>query len=119
MIVDIGHTRDADGVNPFTTPEAARRTMAFCGNRLIHLHLHDFRETDHLAPMDGDIEWGEIFEAFRDIDYKGTVHVRVGVARPDADARSRLRAGQDGGVSAELRGGGTGPHRSGENPPLP
>ena len=25
MIVDIGHTRDADGVNPFTKPEAARR----------------------------------------------------------------------------------------------
>ena len=71
MIVDIGHTRDADGVNPFTKPEAARRTMAYCGGRLIHLHLHDFRETDHLAPMDGDIEWGEIFEAFRDIDYKG------------------------------------------------
>ena len=71
MIVDIGHTRDADGVNPFTKPEAARRTMAQCGDRLIHLHLHDFRETDHLAPMDGDIEWGEIFEAFRDIDYAG------------------------------------------------
>ena len=71
MIVDIGHTRDADGVNPFTKPEAARRTMAYCGGRLIHLHLHDFRETDHLAPMDGDIEWGEIFGAFRDIDYKG------------------------------------------------
>ena len=71
MIVDIGHTRDADGVNPFTKPEAARRTMAQCGDRLIHLHLHDFRETDHLAPMDGDIEWAEIFEAFRDIDYQG------------------------------------------------
>ena len=71
MIVDIGHTRDADGVNPFTKPEAARRTMAQCGDRLIHLHLHDFRETDHLAPMDGDIEWGEIFEAFRDVDYQG------------------------------------------------
>ena len=71
MIVDVGHTRDADGLNPLTRPEAARKTMAFCGDRLIHLHLHDFRETDHLAPMDGDLQWAEIFEAFRDIDYQG------------------------------------------------
>ena len=71
MIVDVGHTRDAHGVNPLTVPGAARRTMAFCGDRLIHLHLHDFRETDHLAPMDGGIVWDEIFAAFRDIDYQG------------------------------------------------
>ena len=71
MIVDVGHTRDADGMNPLTRPGAARQTMAFCGHRLIHLHLHDFRETDHLAPMDGDIQWAEIFQAFRDIDYQG------------------------------------------------
>ena len=71
MIVDVGHTRDEDGANPLTKLEAARQTMAFCGDRLIHLHLHDFRETDHLAPMDGDLQWAEVFEAFRDIDYQG------------------------------------------------
>lgn len=71
MVVDIGHTRDTEGINPFTKVNAARNTMAQCGNRLIHLHLHDFDKTDHLAPLDGKIQWEEIFKAFRDIHYTG------------------------------------------------
>ena len=73
MIVDIGHTRDADGVNPFIKKERARQTMAQCGKRLFHLQLHDFTDTDHIAPfhVDGKIQWGEVFAAFKDIDYKG------------------------------------------------
>jgi sugar phosphate isomerase/epimerase len=73
MIVDVGHTRDPDGANPFTKAERARRTMAQCGGRLISLHLHDFLEPewDHLAPLDGVIQWDEVIGAFRDIDYQG------------------------------------------------
>ena len=44
MVVDVGHTRDEDGVNPFIKPDRARETLAQCGPRLIHLHLHDFLE---------------------------------------------------------------------------
>ena len=71
MVVDIGHTRDEDGVNPFIKKERARQSMALCGHRLLHLHLHDFAETDHYPPFDGTVEWGEIFAALRDIDYAG------------------------------------------------
>ena len=71
MVVDIGHTRDEDGVNPFVKKDRAREVMALCGHRLLHLHLHDFVETDHYPPFDGTVEWGEIFAALRDIDYAG------------------------------------------------
>ena len=71
MVVDVGHTRDEDGVNPFIKPERARETLAQCGDRLIHLHLHDFLERDHIAPMDGNLQWAEVFGALKDIDYQG------------------------------------------------
>ncbi len=73
MVVDVGHTRDEDGVNPFIKKDRARENMAQCGDRLIHLHLHDFIDRDHYAPFDpgGLLQWGEVFAAFSDVDYKG------------------------------------------------
>lgn len=71
MVVDVGHTRDPDGGNPFIIKERARKTMAQCGPRLIHLHLHDYIDMDHYAPFDGNLQWDEVFAAFRDIDYQG------------------------------------------------
>ena len=73
MVVDVGHTRDPDGLNPLARKERARRTVAGCGKRLISLHLHDYLEPewDHIAPMDGDLQWDEVFKAFRDIHYQG------------------------------------------------
>ena len=71
MVVDVGHTRDEDGINPFIKPDRARETLAQCGPRLIHLHLHDFLERDHIAPMDGNLQWAEVFGALKDIDYQG------------------------------------------------
>lgn len=71
MVVDVGHTRDEDGVNPFIKPDRARETLAQCGPRLIHLHLHDFLDRDHIAPMDGNLQWAEVFGALKDIDYQG------------------------------------------------
>ena len=84
MVVDIGHTRDEDEVNPFTKKSRARETMVQCGERLVHLHLHDWIESlgvtqegeyygDHFAPLDGSIEWAEVFAAFNDIDYEGVL----------------------------------------------
>ncbi len=71
MVVDIGHTRDPDGVNPFKKPGRAYETMLQCGPRLIHLHLHDSLEHDHVAPLEGVVVWDEVFSAFRDMDYPG------------------------------------------------
>ena len=71
MCVDLGHTRDPDGVNPFIKKNSARMTMAQCGTRLFHVHLQDVLDRDHLPPFDGNVPWQDIFAAFRDIDYKG------------------------------------------------
>ena len=77
MIVDIGHTRDSDGINPFTKKEKARQTLAPCGDRVFHVHLHETfdleQKPDHRPPLheDGTIQWDEVFAALRDIDYKG------------------------------------------------
>ncbi len=57
-------------------------TMAMCGESLIHLHLHDFVERDHYPPFDGAIEWREIFQALRDIEYPGEFMFEAGVRRP-------------------------------------
>ena len=77
MVVDTGHTRDSDGVNPFTKKERAGQTMAQCGERLFHLHLNDFTNGNKIAPFDGNIHWGEVFAALKDIDYKGTFMFEV------------------------------------------
>ena len=71
ITVDIGHTRDADGINPFVKTERAREAMVGCGHRLLHVHLHDFTDTDHYPPFDGSIQWGEIFSGLQDIGYTG------------------------------------------------
>ena len=81
MTVDIGHARDSEGVNPFIQREVARRTMAQCGKRLFHLHLHDFTDGDHIAPFLGRIEWEEVFAAFADTAYAGTYMFEVGPFR--------------------------------------
>ena len=71
MVVDIGHTRDPDGVNPFIKSGRAYEAMASGGHRLFHLHLHDFASSDHYPPFDGTIQWGEIFLALQDTAYAG------------------------------------------------
>ena len=81
MTVDIGHARDIEGVNPFTKREVARRTMAQCGKRLFHLHLHDFTDGDHIAPFLGRIEWEEVFGAFADTAYAGSYMFEAGPFR--------------------------------------
>jgi sugar phosphate isomerase/epimerase len=77
MTVDIGHIRDADGLNPLTKQGRAGEVFAQGGRRIWHLHLHDtFRletKSDHRPPMhpDGTIEWGEVFAALKAINYRG------------------------------------------------
>ncbi len=77
MIVDIGHTRDSDRINPFVRADRARRTLTGCRDRLFHVHLHESfnleQHPDHRPPLhtDGVIEWGEIFAALKEIDYSG------------------------------------------------
>ena len=77
VVVDIGHLRRADGSNPFTEEETAYDSMALCGSRLVHVHLHDYNRTgpkmDHWPPFMGDIKWGEVFRALKDIEYDGVI----------------------------------------------
>jgi len=78
MTVDIGHTRDADGVNPFIKKGRAGETMALCGHRLFHVHLHDFVDGDHYPPFDGDVQWDEIFSVLQAGNYTGEFMFEAG-----------------------------------------
>lgn len=75
MIIDIGHARDDDGINPFVKHDVARQYLARCGARVKHVHLHETfdldHKPDHRPPMhkNGIIEWGEVFAALHDINY--------------------------------------------------
>lgn len=71
MALDIGHPCDPDGVNPFIKEGCVRETMAPCEGRLVHLHLHDFVDTDHYPPFAGGVRWDEVFQFLEDIDYAG------------------------------------------------
>jgi len=77
LTVDIGHLRDADGINPMVKQGRAAEVFAQGGRRIWHLHLHDTfnlkTKPDHRAPMhpDGIIEWGEVFAGLKAIDYRG------------------------------------------------
>ncbi|MDP6042356.1 MAG: sugar phosphate isomerase/epimerase family protein [Candidatus Latescibacteria bacterium] len=75
MIIDIGHARDTDGINPFVKHDVARKYLTKCGHRVKHVHLHETfdltQKPDHRPPLhkSGIIEWGEIFAALKDINY--------------------------------------------------
>ena len=71
MCVDIGHVRTPEAVSVFTMPGQPREQFSIAGDRLCHVHLHDFGERDHAAPWDGGIEWVEVFEALKAIEYPG------------------------------------------------
>ena len=88
IVVDVGHTRDEDGINPFVKKENARETLAQCGRHLRHLHLHDFKDGDHYAPFTGDIQWTEIFLALGDVDYSGEFMFEA--ARPSIEEVIRM-----------------------------
>jgi len=71
IAIDIGHPCDPDGLNPFVKEGRARETIALCEGRLVHMHLHDFVETDHYPPFDGNVRWDETFQGLQDIGYTG------------------------------------------------
>ena len=58
-------------------PGRPQEVLAPCGARVFHLHLHETlplkTKPDHRAPLhpDGIIQWGELFAALREIDYRG------------------------------------------------
>jgi len=73
VTLDIGHERDEDGVSPFLKDGGARRTVALCGRRLMHLHLHDFLEGGHYPPFDGNVRWDEVWLALQEVGYTGEI----------------------------------------------
>jgi len=74
MILDIGHVRDHDGVNPMTVPGGPTRVITQCRRRLRHVHLHGFiGGVDHFPPFaEGDtIQWLELFRMLYATGYPG------------------------------------------------
>ena len=92
IALDIGHPRDPDGGNPFVKEGRARETIAVCENRLVHVHLHDFVETDHYPPFDGDVRWDETFQGLQDIGYTGEFMFEAGAPVSVADSLRKTAA---------------------------
>jgi len=77
MILDIGHVRDGDGVNPMTVPGGPTRVLGICGGHLRHVHLHGFKDgKDHHPPLvEGDgIQWVELFRMLRAVEYRDHIN---------------------------------------------
>jgi len=76
IVIDIGHTRrPLEGwLNPFTKPGRAKPIVELVGKRLIHMHIHDYHNNeDHRPPFEGEIEWGDLFDALDGIGYAGAL----------------------------------------------
>jgi sugar phosphate isomerase/epimerase len=74
IVLDIGHTLDSDGLNPMTKIDRARKVVNICKDRLVHVHLHDYKDkSDHWVPFieGGQIQWGEVMGGLCDINYDG------------------------------------------------
>ncbi len=81
LTLDIGHVAEkVDPKLPGTWSNArnllcqsgsAKRIVEAAGDRLWHLHLHDFVDHDHYAPFLGGMCWEELFAALYDSGYSG------------------------------------------------
>ena len=48
------------------------------GDRLLTVHLHDNLGTDtHMLPYEGNMDWGRIMGALREVDYRGNLLLEV------------------------------------------
>lgn len=94
MVLDTGHARDPDGINPFTKEGAAYDAIHRCRRRIIHLHLHDAGEgaDDHLAPWEGRIRWFDILIALQDIGYDGVLMFESIISEQDQDVLNKIAA---------------------------
>ena len=73
MILDIGHVLDSEGLNPMTVRGGPTEVLRMCGSRLLHVHLHGFKDVDHYPPIvdDDRIQWVELFRMLRAVEYSG------------------------------------------------
>lgn len=79
------------GANPFMM-------VAAMGNRIVNVHVSDFREQDpaarHLLPGDGDLPWSALVRAIAGSGYAGPIMVE-GPLGPDAAGIGRVRETMD------------------------
>jgi len=74
LLLDIGHVRDESGRNPMTIPGGSADILDLCAGRLVHVHLHGFKDgVDHHPPLcQGDgIQWQELMRGLWKTDYRG------------------------------------------------
>ncbi len=89
ICLDLGH---ANLQRPlFSISQAIREA----GSLLIATHLHDNMgwNDDHLLPLQGNIPWSDVIEAFREIHYQNPLILEIGgLSVPDEQVRTnRLR----------------------------
>lgn len=72
IVFDVGHCHHTGG--------KIMSEVLECGERLKHLHIHDnFGEKDeHIAPGEGNIDFGEFCEALKKVHYDGIYMMEIG-----------------------------------------
>ncbi len=68
MVLDIGHVRNSEVINPMTLPGGPLKILDLCCANLHFLHLHGFVDRDHYPLFaEGDrIQWTELFQKLYD-----------------------------------------------------
>ncbi len=77
MILDVGHVRNKEGINPMTVPGGPTRVLEMCRRYLRFVHLHGFKDgVDHFPPFaEGDtMQWVEIFRMLREIGSSANIN---------------------------------------------
>ena len=59
--------------------------------RVAHVHLSDFKETEHLLPGDGHLPLGQLLERLAGDDYQGAVTVELGPEALHAEDETRVK----------------------------
>ena len=88
ICIDTGHA-NISGLEPAGAIRAA-------GHRLFALHVNDnhsrMGQDEHLLPFFGDVNWADVMQALKDVDYKGHLTYEVNPQRvPSSVADSWLR----------------------------
>ena len=80
-------------------PGGPAAILAQCGHRLRHLHLHGFKDgRDHHPPLvDGDeIQWRELFEMVRTVNYPGDFNFEPQGMLADLDTLDYIERAPEG-----------------------
>ncbi|MCK5805345.1 MAG: sugar phosphate isomerase/epimerase [Lentisphaeria bacterium] len=91
VTLDVGHMYLGE-TPPITAFGELGDVVRLLGGILVHLHLHQVRDgVDHVELGRGDVDYGSLLSALREIDYVGMLCLELNPGRVDPDGMVRSR----------------------------